>query len=573
MKLISSDVLHMIISYLNPLYLTDFFEAFCIPYNFKFKYDMSNICIYVCNNYKHVKWSLFGEANYINYYEYKNISKKLKNMTIYGIKLKFDINKVVNLKLLNNIGFTNLNNIKCIKLSGLPKYDMSTMDVSCIENLNNLEILSIKYFYLESESDVCKINCSHMHSFTILHCKKTTPFKFALIGNLTKLKTIKCDDFIFSCEKCTNLTNIHYYGNTFDLTNNLFKLECLVLNGVDKIDLLDIYKIGSIKSLTLNKCTSILNTSYLKQICLNLKEISITNNSIDLNFLKNYNNLESIHLAENDRLLDIDFLENMSNLKKLKICGCFNLENIDMLNNFYDLEELSIVYCSDLSEIDLVNNGKLKYIEFKFFGNTKVYNFENCKNLIIFDIYHYDIINIDFLQFSKIKILKMDYCNGIKHLDTTSLTECTKFIISNCNNLESIHGKTNLSNLETFVVYNCYKLEKINILHNCINLHKLSLQYNYRLTDVDDLINCKKLNYVCVYGPYIKNIENLKSNKNIIMDIYELYHHQFSKNFYYNMILYNSKSNLIKYKGIMHHGFLKKFLLDLYTDVTSLINS
>jgi hypothetical protein len=576
MKQIPLDVVQIIISYLNPLFIIDFFEEYNIPYDFKFKYDMSNYCIYVCDNYKNIKNTLLCLENYINYYEYKNILKKFKNMIITGIKLKFNVQTILNLKLFTNIVFTNLHDIKCIKLVGISNftYDMSIMNISIFENLNNLEILSIKYFFLQSKSNICKINCSNMHTLKILYCEKLSSFKFVLVGNLMKLQTIQIDkeDFDnFSFEACTNLLNLNYdIDMGIDNLIKFNKLEYLTLSNITNTDLSYINKMNNIKSLTFDKGVFKLNMNYLKDIYTNLKEISINDKKYDstnLNFLENCINLESFYLTKNNQILDIYFLRNCHNLKKLEINNCFNLYHVNIIKNLHNLEHISIVDCPDLSKLDLQNNKKLKCIKFKFYENTEIYNLENCEHLEILEISYCNMQNIDFLKLTKLKILIIDNCNFIRFLNICSLTQCNKLIISYCNNLENIYFNKILYNLEAFVVSNCYKLKKINFLHNCTNLCKLVLYYNYALTYIDDLKYCKKLNYICVYGPYIKNIKMFLENKNIIMDTYELYHPKYSNKYLYNSVCSNINSYLTRGKEHIHHGFLKNFLFDLYSDV------
>jgi hypothetical protein len=572
------EILQTIISYLSPFEFTDFFEQFLIPFDFKFKYDMSYYCI-------NINYLLHEEApqnNNIYYCQYKIILKKFKNMIVTGIKLKFNLQSIFDQKFVTNIRLKNIHNIKHIDLCGI-NFFCSVINVSILENFDNLETLSIKHFELQSESNICKINCVKMHTLTILHCRKSTPFQFIFIGDLTRLKNVEFEeDFYnnFPLEKCSNLLKLNYYfnNNRSEYIYKYEKLQCLVLNNLFTVNLLNIDKLKNIKSITLNMCDLILNINCLSK-CPNLKEICFKDNvdPINFEFLKNNTKLESL-IIDNDLLSNIDFLENCHNLKKLEIYRCYNLQNINMLQNCHNIEDISIVECPDVLSYNLINK-KLKHVKLalNYILGPQIFNMEHYEQLETLNIFYSDIKNFDFLnKCTKLKMLQIDNCHNIKYLNICNLTECTNLTITNCNELTHIYANKILYNLQTVYISYCYKLAEINVLKNCINLRELYLHYNYSLIYVDDLRNCKKLNYIYLRGPYIKNIEILRLYKrsnfmlNMIIDNYYPYNCMDKLQYNYNLSCYYARLYILENKGNIHHGILKnilkKFLYEVYND-------
>jgi hypothetical protein len=588
-KLIT-DILQIIILYLSPLELVDFFEQYGVPFDFKFKYDMSHYGIHMYD-YDLLNTNVLLN-NYIDFNVYKFIRSKFKNIIITGIKLKCNV-KNINFKWLSE---QHLYNMKHIDLCG-EKNDIynillkpSIINISFLENFTNLETFSIKYFNLKSDYDICKINCSSMHTLVILNCNKANPFKFTLVGDYSKLRNLEFEEGFFNnipTHILTNLLKLNYYyqddiaklsevkymQNMFNNLSKYNNIECLTLNNMTFIDLLDIHKMHSIKSITFSMCGFISNIERLAE-CVNLKEIHISNNlyATNFNFLGQCKKLESLTIT-NNYLNNLNFLENLYNLKKLKIERCDDLDNVDIIKTCINLEHLSIINCENLYVVN-INNKKLKYIKLQFVIlysiNQQILGFENCSELETLHISNLQIENIDFLNTcNKIKVLRINHSLKIKYLNISNLTKCTKLIISYCYELENIYTNNNIYNFETVVISDCNKLKKINFLGNCRNLNVLILYDNYNLNYVDDLRNCKKLYYVYLQGPYIKNIDMLRLHKrsDFKLDMKNIESYNNTYNHKYDLLCYYARSYILENKCNLHHGIFKKILYELYTEL------
>jgi hypothetical protein len=346
--------------------------------------------------------------------------------------------------------------------------------------------------------------------------------------------------------------------------------------------------------------------------------------TFDLNFLTNiglhnFNNIKHLELSSTNivhhipifasNILNVSILENFNSLETLNIKN-FKLKcesNIFKINCSY-MHTLKIINCIKITSFTIIVMGdysKLRHVvwEEEFLN---IFPFEKCTNLLTnfkelcidnnnfdfnclencitletLDITYSDIKNNNFLNAcTNVKLLRLKHCNKLEYLNISSLNKCTKIIISNCKNIKYIYTNKTLHNLEYISIFSCNKLEKINGLQKCMNLENINLNYNFMLTYIDDLRNCEKLKYVCVHGPYIKNIGFLKLYKknnfilNMIISCYSPNspnspnsQNNINRYYYnYNLLSYYAKSYILKNKCNIHHGiipFFYKFMIEL----------
>ena len=286
------------------------------------------------------------------------------------------------------------------------------------------------YDYLEKSENYIKKNYIHISDFDFL-------------DNLEKLKIKNCKNFIFDCknfnifdikqlEKMIKYIDEEIYElehETYNYQTYYWKTEkeFKQLNNriINEIKLTKISIIRFIEQY--NKFISL----KIFENCKNLKELEIVNNNNkDLyDFIKQFNNLETLILKNCNNILEIP---NLRNLNKLNIINCKNI--IEIPDTFINLKELIIDNNINIREIpNLIKLTKLELINCNINIKKNLNTFINLEELTI------DNNNINEIPYSfiNLKELKIYNCNNIKEIPDNFIN-LKKMIIHNCHNIISI---------------------------------------------------------------------------------------------------------------------------------------
>ncbi|WP_269915484.1 leucine-rich repeat domain-containing protein [Acinetobacter sp. HY1485] len=198
-------------------------------------------------------------------------------------------------------------------------------------------------------------------------------FDFSFLKDLITIK-----ELVILTGKSQNISSIE----------NMVALESLSLTIGGK-ELIDFTKLKNLKNCFISwwaKAKSIFNSDSLQELYIdglkianysnfkinsNLKELTIANSRIDnLNFLKNQQNLEVLHLFNCKKIIDFSPISACQFLKRIDLDGC-KLTTLDFLINLKDLEILLISHTGEINTLKGISNLRnLKVIGFT--GNATI---------------------------------------------------------------------------------------------------------------------------------------------------------------------------------------------------------
>ncbi len=188
-----------------------------------------------------------------------------------------------------------------------------------------------------------------------------------------------------------------------------------------------------------------------------LKELDNPNwllSSIDF---KNMPRLKILKVGLNQELLD---LFSCNGIEIIEIYNCFGLKSLIIPPNSL-LHSLVIFYSPNLQNLDLANAPNLEKIKFNLLGLKE--------------------LNVS--KFTKLKDLKIIYCNDLLHLITSQNTKLETLEIKDCMKLKDLKTNNNPS-LQSLELNNFYELETLQISKN-MNLERLKIIGCEKLKSLD----------------------------------------------------------------------------------------
>ena len=263
-----------------------------------------------------------------------------------------------------------------------------------------------------------------------------------------------------------------------------------IIGSCTSLHILDLSNNPSLKNIDgLKSCTSL--TSLNLSHCSALKTITALHSLLHLTTLNlSYcTNLTLIHFPPTiqrlymakTRIRDLTFLTDPNQLQLLDISHCRNRSIETLFNNAKNLHTLYLDYCTNLKTLDpLFYCHKLTKLSFHSctFTNLnalrrcnfiKILNLSECKNLT--------------------DISGLEYTKGIEHID-----------LSGCCNISSLSPLTGCKTLHTLDLSGCTNLTNITPLATCISLQSLNLSECDLIYNIEPLVSCLALRTLILYG-------------------------------------------------------------------------
>lgn len=231
-------------------------------------------------------------------------------------------------------GLSGLQNLKILFVGGGWHGSWNISDISCIQNLSQLQSLNL---LSNNISDI-----SSLKSLTQLQSLYLRNNNISDINSLKSLTSLQSLDLrnnnvsdISSLKNLTQLQSLYLsFNNIFDIFSlqNLTQLQSLNLRDANISDISSLKTLTSLQSLDLRE-NDISDISSLKNLN-SLQSLDLSDNNIsDINSLKNLTQLQSLYLRFNQQLKDFSILSSLEKLTKLIL----NKTNLTDLTPFYTL--------------------------------------------------------------------------------------------------------------------------------------------------------------------------------------------------------------------------------------------
>ena len=438
-----------------------------------------------------------------DFLEFGSIDKsafvELKNLTCLCLKIHLKLTY-------DKLDFTHLIHLRELCVGSTPDLEFDLNHTPNYLNLSpppNLEKLTIVYF------DIKLNTLTHLLNLNFLRLDKVQTLGLSDSNSFLEFASLKHLDF---CSRklvfdCINSSPLHMgpkslevlkMGNLrcingqqpmifFENLPNLKKLK-VVVNSLDKIDLVSLQKLSSLEDLSLSLSVECGNEKKLIGHWGNfsrLQKLSVYGlSSVNRDFFKQFQNLESLNLWVESNDIQSGSFDSLTNLTVL------NLRH----NQFEQIDVDLFKSLNKLVKLDLSHN-PLKQISSKFFANLAALNELNLCECELFDLepntFHGlgNLVDLDLRT------------NRLTHLNEASF-KCLK----NLTQLDLSFNKLTEINEETFC--------------DTCNLSKLDLSYNQLIDIRFDVIlhqlKCLNLsrNKLEKFDINLSNLEELNLSSN-----------------------------------------------------------
>lgn len=262
-------------------------------------------------------------------------------------------------------------------------------------------------------------------------------------------------------------------------------VEEVVISTAEALDnLSDLKNVETLKKLTINNCTKILDFSVIAE-CKNLQTLVIKDSGLyNIDFLKEMSSLERLELKAKG-VRDVAVLKELTFLKSLKLEGNKRFGEIEFLSGFTALEELKItdLEIKDISPVaSLVSLEKLDFSSNNIEDVSPLADLKEMKEL---NLAANDIKDISPLKAMK-KLEKL-YIEGclVTDIDVVKNLKNLKELYISSNKISSFSPIEKLTSLTSFFADNC-GVDDITPLKGLDNLIHLQLSNN-KIKDISPL--------------------------------------------------------------------------------------
>ena len=227
-----------------------------------------------------------------------------------------------------------------------------------------------------------------------------------------------------------------------------------------------------------------------------------------------FKKLKRFHMYGCESLMNLDFLSENTNLESLSLHSCYALQNLDGLTKTTNLDYLVLNSCHSLNNLDgLINLTNLKTLKIRNSRNIQNtdcmrnlnsltnLHLEGCENIQMFNKERKNVMKFNGLSnLSDITSLNIISC-PIKNVDfLANLTNLRELDLNNCRTLMNVDGLANLTKITSLDLTYCQSLENVDGLANLTNLTKLYLGYCDALKNLDSLANLSNLTELRLTG-------------------------------------------------------------------------
>ena len=369
---IPSDIISIIISYMTPPQLINYFKTHELNHKLRFKYNALPFhlpiqeFIFLFNIFPNI--ILIGLNYYID--SHSNTTQHIFTHRLFTHHLQ-------HIELRSALDKYNYDRFPIVKT--VKTHSKFPLSILFIKNCSNLTHLQLNSFALSDCHILCTINL-HYLSLTGSTCDTLYPFpsktlrilstpilsqfnisKYPHIRNLTITEcTTITNTTITSTTPTTPITlttlRIHQTFTTTLHPLNYTNLSSLSLSSCPNLIVLPKLFCPNLIHIELKECPLLTSITNLNN-CTNLKTITISHITLlfTLTGLNNCHNLEKIYL-ENCNILHINDLIYCTNLTSIYIIRCNTLQNLNALSLCTKIKSFDFRYCKYLNDITGLSN-------------------------------------------------------------------------------------------------------------------------------------------------------------------------------------------------------------------------